>query len=75
MSDDGVGFDPESDERPGHFGVRGMFERANRLNACAAVLLGDDELAKEVATVRDMDGGDQAEVPLGQLPEWLSRYR
>jgi histidyl-tRNA synthetase len=36
---------------------------------------GDDELAKEVATVRDMDGGDQAEVPLAQLSEWLSKYR
>ena len=57
----------------GNLGRR--MKRANRLNASVAVLIGDDELAKEVATVRDMDGGDQAEVPLAQLPEWLSKYR
>lgn len=57
----------------GNLGRR--MKRANRLNAVAAVLIGDDELAKDVATVRDMDGGDQMEVPLAQLPEWLSRYR
>jgi histidyl-tRNA synthetase len=38
-------------------------------------LIGDDELAKGIATVRDMDGGDQVEVPLAQLLEWLSKYR
>ena len=57
----------------GNLGRR--MKRANRLNASVAVLIGDDELAKEVATVRDMDGGDQAEVPLAQLSEWLSKYR
>jgi histidyl-tRNA synthetase len=57
----------------GNLGRR--MKRANRLNASVAVLIGDDELAKDVATVRDMDGGDQAEVPLAQLPEWLSKYR
>ncbi|MGB0552330.1 MAG: histidine--tRNA ligase [Alphaproteobacteria bacterium] len=56
----------------GNLGRR--MKRANRLNASVAVLIGDDELAKEVATVRDMDGGDQAEVPLAQLSEWLSKY-
>jgi len=38
--------------------------RANRVNARAAVLLGDDEVARHSATVRDLDSGDQAEVPL-----------
>jgi histidyl-tRNA synthetase len=57
----------------GNLGRR--MKRANRVNASVAVLIGDDELAKEVATVRDMDGGNQVEVPLAQLPEWLSKYR
>jgi histidyl-tRNA synthetase len=57
----------------GNLGRR--MKRANRLNASVAVLIGDCELANEVATVRDMDGGDQAEVPLAQLSEWLSKYR
>jgi histidyl-tRNA synthetase len=38
--------------------------RANRANARAAVLLGDDEVARHVATVRDLDSGDQVEVPI-----------
>ena len=49
-------------------------KRADRMNAAAAVLIGDDELAKDVATVRDMDGGEQEEVPLGALRERLSGY-
>jgi histidyl-tRNA synthetase len=57
----------------GNLGRR--LKRANRLNASVAVLIGDDELAKGIATVRNMDGGDQVEVPLAQLLEWLSKYR
>jgi histidyl-tRNA synthetase len=57
----------------GNLGRR--LKRANRLNASVAVLIGDDELAKGIATVRNMDDGDQVEVPLAQLLEWLSKYR
>ena len=49
--------------------------RADRLDAVAAVLIGDDELARGVATVKDMDSGDQAEVPIDALAERLARYR
>jgi histidyl-tRNA synthetase len=38
--------------------------RANRINARAAVLLGDDELARKIVTVRDFDSGEQAEVTI-----------
>ncbi|MEC8163437.1 MAG: His/Gly/Thr/Pro-type tRNA ligase C-terminal domain-containing protein, partial [Pseudomonadota bacterium] len=49
-------------------------KRANRLNAAAAVLIGEDELARDAAMLRDMDGGDQVEVPLSELTERLSKY-
>lgn len=49
-------------------------KRANRLNAVAAVLIGEDELTKGVATVRDMDGGAQDEVSLETLADYLGRY-
>ena len=49
-------------------------KRANRLNAAAAVLIGEDELARGAAMLRDMDGGDQVEVPLSELSERLSKY-
>ena len=41
--------------------------RADRIGARAAVLLGDDELAQNAATVRDLDSGEQSLVPLGEL--------
>ncbi len=50
-------------------------KRANKLNASAAVLLGEDELARDAATVRDMDSGEQMEVPMGSLEDHLGRYR
>lgn len=57
----------------GNMGKR--MKRADKVNAIAAVILGDDELAKNVATVRDMQSGEQAEVPLSELREHLVQYR
>jgi len=50
-------------------------KRANRLNAAATVILGDDELARGAATVRHMDTGEQEEVSLASLQEFLAPYR
>jgi histidyl-tRNA synthetase len=55
--------------------VKKRLNRANKANAIAAILLGEDELAKGVATIRDMESGEQTEVPLTSLEEHLSRYR
>jgi histidyl-tRNA synthetase len=41
--------------------------RADRIGARAAVLLGDDELARGVAMLRDLDSGEQSEVALDAL--------
>jgi len=41
--------------------------RAGRIGARAAILLGDDELAKNAAAVRDLDSGAQELVPLAEL--------
>jgi len=45
--------------------------RADRIGAFAAILVGDEELARGVATVRDLITGTQSEVPLAELPTWL----
>ncbi|HVA14722.1 MAG TPA: histidine--tRNA ligase [Stellaceae bacterium] len=50
-------------------------QRANKLKARAAIIMGDNELARNVATVRDLDSGNQAEVPLAELSERLASYR
>jgi histidyl-tRNA synthetase len=41
--------------------------RANKIGARAAVLLGEDEIGRGVATLRDLDSGAQAETPLAEL--------
>ncbi len=55
--------------------MKKRLQRANKINAAAAILLGDDELAKGVATVRDMASGKQAEVALDNLMDHLIPYR
>ena len=46
--------------------------RADRIGARAAVLIGDNELAQNAATLRDLDSGAQELVPLGDLPARLN---
>lgn len=48
---------------------------ADRSGARYAVILGEDELAKESATVRHMTGEGLDEVPLTSLVEWLQAHR
>ena len=55
--------------------VKKRLNRANKVNAVAALLIGEDELAKGVATLRDMETGEQYEAPLSSLEEHLARYR
>jgi histidyl-tRNA synthetase len=51
--------------------------RANRVNARIALLIGDDECARNVVTWRDLDSGEQAEVPIvaSTLPELVARLK
>jgi histidyl-tRNA synthetase len=51
--------------------MKRRMQRANKLNARAAVIIGDDELAKGVAQLKDLDSGEQREVALGKLVEAL----
>jgi histidyl-tRNA synthetase len=50
-------------------------KRANRIAARVAVILGEDELAADAATLRDLDTGEQERVSLDALTERLARYR
>ena len=51
--------------------MKRRLQRANKLNARAVLILGDDELAKGVAQLKDLDSGEQREVPLDKLGEAL----
>lgn len=52
--------------------LKRRMQQANRAGARVAVLLGDDEIARNVATVRDMGSGEQREVPIDGLAAALA---
>jgi histidyl-tRNA synthetase len=47
--------------------LKRRMERANRIGARAAVILGEEEIAAGVAQLRDLDAGTQERVPLSQV--------
>ena len=50
-------------------------KRADKLDAAAAILIGEDELSRRVGTLRDMVTGEQQEVSLDRMEEALESYR
>lgn len=55
--------------------VKKRMKRADKLNARAAILMGEDELAQDSATLRDLESGEQELVSLAALSERLARFR
>ena len=53
----------------GNVGKR--MKRANKQNASFAVLLGEEEMARGVAMVKNLDQGSQEEVSLSQISDYL----
>ena len=64
---------------PVDLGYRGRLKRrmkrADKVDARAAVVIGDEELDRQSATVRDLDSGAQESVPFSELETFLARYR
>lgn len=56
----------------GNLGKR--MKRADRIGAACAVIFGDDELARDTVTIRDLASGEQSEAPVAKLGEALGRY-
>ena len=55
--------------------LKQRMKRADKVDARAAVLIGDEELDRQSATVRDLDSGAQEAVPFSELETFLARYR
>ena len=53
--------------------AKGQFKQADRADARYAVVIGDEELAAGVCSLRDMATGEQREVPVAEGPEELLR--
>jgi histidyl-tRNA synthetase len=50
-------------------------KRANKIKARAAVILGEDELARDAVGLRDLDTTEQIEVPIAELEDRLAPFR
>jgi histidyl-tRNA synthetase len=51
--------------------LRRRMERANRIGARAAVILGEDDMARGVAQVKNLASGEQEAVALAELADRL----
>ena len=51
--------------------AKGQMKQANRLGASFAVIIGEDEIASDSATVKNMSKGEQEQVKLEVLQEHL----
>ncbi len=56
----------------GERGLRSQLREAGKREARYVVILGENELQAGVAAVRDMEAGEQSEVPLADLVAWLT---
>jgi histidyl-tRNA synthetase len=52
--------------------VKRRMERANKIGARAAIILGEEELARGIAQVKFLATGDQTEIALPDLPTYLT---
>lgn len=55
--------------------VSRRMKRANRVGASAALILGDEELARNVVQIRDMKTGNQSEISLDAVIAGLTQFR
>lgn len=65
-----AGIDVEVDLLGG--GAKGQFKRADRSGAPRVVVLGEDEMARGVVNLKDMESGEQEELPRDGLAEKLA---
>ncbi len=55
--------------------LKSQLRRAGKFNARQVLILGENELARQVAVLRDMDGGTQEELPLADIELILLQRR
>ncbi|AHI25634.1 histidyl-tRNA synthetase [Komagataeibacter xylinus E25] len=51
--------------------MKRRMERANRMNATHVIVIGSDEIARGVVQVKDLDNGQQTEVPMDGVAAFL----
>jgi histidyl-tRNA synthetase len=56
----------------GKRGLKSQLREANKREARYVIILGQEEIETQEATVRDMDQGEQTNVPMQELVDWLN---
>ena len=69
LRDAGIPAAAAFEERP----LKAQLKMADRAGAAYAVILGEREVATGTATMKPLGDGDQEEVPIGDVVNWLSR--
>ena len=52
--------------------MKGQFRSANKSGAKRVLVIGDDELANNTVTCKNMADGSQTSVPRTEVPTWLA---
>ena len=55
--------------------MKSRMKRANKIAAKVAVILGDDELDQNVATLKNLSSGEQSAIGLDRIADALEAYR
>ncbi len=66
----GVGADIAFEDRP----LKAQLRMADRAGAAYAAILGPDEVEAGTVTMRPLSGGDQRQVPLADVVNWLASH-
>jgi histidyl-tRNA synthetase len=51
--------------------MKSQMREADRLSARYVLILGEDEFAQDLVTIRSLAGGEQKQVPLPEVIDWL----
>jgi histidyl-tRNA synthetase len=55
--------------------MKKQFKKANRLGADFTLILGDDEMAKQMISIKNMKTTEQIQIKRGELDQWLKMNR
>ena len=55
--------------------LKSQMRKADKLEACSVLIIGEDELNKGIATLRDMTTKTQTEIPLSEVIERLKNIK
>ncbi len=55
--------------------MKKRLKKADKINACAALIIGEDEITNNAVLLRDLDSSEQRQVAINDLIEALSNYQ